>query len=173
MTDETTTNDDEFSRSTPQSGLKKILQGKLVQADNDYTCSAYGFVRANGETLNSLELRLPDDNSIWLPYRWLNVWQYNPSHGLLLRFSGDIIILVLVRGSNLDQPLNDGSLTLMRGGLQRQRILYLRQMKPEEIRQVGSKGPTIHRIEVAEFTSKEAATEWQRAHAPGFLREEK
>jgi hypothetical protein len=172
MTDEKL-NDDEFSRPTPKAGLRKILDSKQPQADNDYTCSAYGFVRANGEELNSLELRLPENNSIWLPYQWLGIWQYNPSFGLLLRFSGDIIILVLVRGSNLDQPLNDGSLTLMRGGLQRQRILYLRQMTPDEIRQVGTKGPTISSIEIAEFTSKEAAREWQRKHAPGFLREEK
>jgi hypothetical protein len=172
MTDETR-NDDESKRHPPQAGFRKLLQGKEAQADNDYTCSAYGYVRGNGEELQSLELRFSEGHSTWLPYRWLGLWQYNPSHGLLLKFAGDLTYLVLVRGSNLDQPLNDGGLTLTRGGLQRHRILYLRLMTPEEIRQVGNKGPTISSIEIAEFTSKEAVREWQRTHAPGFLREEK
>ena len=32
----------------------------------------------------------------------------NPSEGLLLKFSGDLVYLVLIRGSNLDRPLNEG-----------------------------------------------------------------
>ena len=36
---------------------------------------------------------------------WLGPWQYNPSEGLLLKFSGDLVYLVLIRGSNLDKPL--------------------------------------------------------------------
>ena len=73
--------------------------------------------------------------------------------GLLLKFSGDLVYLVLIKGSNLDMPLNDGAINLTHGGLQRQRILWLREMTEEDIGRVGEKGPTIDSIEVAEFES--------------------
>jgi hypothetical protein len=43
-------------------------------------------------------------------------------------------------------------------------------MTPEEIRQVGEKGPTIDSIEVAEFESHDKLREWVRQKAPAFLR---
>ena len=92
---------------------------------------------------------------------WLGTWHYNPSEGLLLKFSGDIVYLVLIRGSNLDQPLNEGPINLTQAGLQRHRVLWLREMSEEEIRQVGETGPTIDRIQVAEFESaKKHLKEW-------------
>ena len=97
----------------------------------------------------AVEFRFRDGNSMWFPYAWMGTWQYNPSEGLLLKFSGDIVYLVLIRGSNLDQPLNEGSINLTRGGLQRHRVLWLCEMTKEDIRQVGETGPTIDSIEVA------------------------
>jgi hypothetical protein len=45
-------------------------------------------------------------------------------------------------------------------------------MNPEEIRQVGEKGPTIDSIEVAEFESHDALKDWLKRKAPAFLRQE-
>jgi hypothetical protein len=39
-----------------------------------------------------------------------------------------------------------------------------------EIRQVGDTGPTIDRIEVAEFESQAALKEWLSKNAPAFTR---
>src|SRR5947209_902933 len=61
-------------------------------------------------------------------YGWLGPWQYNPSEGLLLKFSGDLVYLVLIRGSNLDLPLKDGAANLTTGGLQRHRVLWIQEM---------------------------------------------
>jgi hypothetical protein len=36
----------------------------------------------------------------------MGTWPYNPSEGLLLKFSGDLVYLVLIRGSNLAKPLS-------------------------------------------------------------------
>jgi hypothetical protein len=43
-------------------------------------------------------------------------------------------------------------------------------MTPEEIRQVGEKGPTIDSIELAEFESNDALKEWLGKKAPAFVR---
>ena len=88
----------------------------------------------------ALELRFRDGNSMWFPYTWMGNWQYNPSDGLLLKFSGDLVYLVLIRGSNLDRPLNEGAINLTHAGLQRHRVLWVREMSEEESRQVGEKG---------------------------------
>ena len=78
--------------------------------------------------------------------------------------------LVLIRGSNLDKPLNEGAINLTTGGLQRHRVVWIREMSEEDIRQVGESGPTIDRIEVAEFESQDALREWLTKNAPAFLR---
>ena len=87
---------------------------------------------------------------------------------MLLTFYEALVYLVLIRGSNLDQPLT-GSLNMTRGGLQRHRVLWLREMTKEEIKQVGETGPTIDSIEVAEFESHEAQKEWLSKKAPAFI----
>jgi hypothetical protein len=79
------------------------------------------------------------------------------------------VYLVLIRGSNLDRPLNEGAINLTHAGLQRHRVLWVREMSPDEIRQVGETGPTIDSIEVAEFESHSALKEWLGKRAPEFL----
>ena len=94
----------------------------------------------------------------------------NPSEGLLLKFSGDLVYLVLIKGSNLDQPLKEGAVTLTHAGFQRHRLLWVREMTEEEIRHVGETEPTIDSIEVAEFESHAALKEWLSKKAPAFVR---
>jgi hypothetical protein len=56
------------------------------------------------------------------------------------------------------------------GGLQRRRVLWVREMSEEEIRHVGDSGPTIDSIQVAEFESQAVLKEWLTEHAPAFAR---
>ncbi|MBI2479443.1 MAG: hypothetical protein HYV60_12665 [Planctomycetia bacterium] len=133
------------------------------------SCAAFGYLRGIADRANAVEFRFRDGNSVWFPYGWLGTWRYNPSEGLLLKFSGDLVYLVLIRGSNLDRPLNEGSINLTRGGLQRHRVLWVREMTEGEIRQVGETGPTIDSIQVAEFESHADLKEWLGRTAPAFL----
>ncbi len=133
------------------------------------SCGAFGYLRGIRDHATSVEFRFKDGNSTWFPYSWMGPWQFNPSEGLLLKFSGDLVYLVLIRGSNLDKPLNEGAINLTHAGLQRHRVLFVREMSDEEIRQVGETGPTIDSIEVAEFESHDALKEWLTKKAPAFL----
>jgi hypothetical protein len=108
-------------------------------------------------------------NASWSPYSWLGTWRFNPSEGLLLKFSGDLVYIVLIRGSNLDRPLKKGSVTLTHAGFQRHRLVWVREMTEDEIRQVGETEPTIDSIEVAEFESHAALNEWLSKKAPAFM----
>ena len=131
---------------------------------------AFGYLRGIRDRADAIELRFRGGNSTWFSYNWLGAWQYDPSEGILLKFSGDLIYLVLIRGSNLDLPLNDGSINLTSGGLQRHRVVWIREMAEADIRQVGEKGPTIDSIEIAECESQAAVKEWLKNKAPAFVR---
>src|SRR5437870_278270 len=134
---------DRLQRNPPPAGLSGILQSKEAEADGgEASCGAFGYLRGIRDQAAAVEFRFRDGNSFWFPYGWLGTWQYNPSEGLLLKFSGDLVYLVLIRGSNLDRPLNEGAINLTRAGLQRHRVLWVREMSEEDIRQLGDKGPT-------------------------------
>ena len=141
-----------------------------VEAEEaEVSCGAFGYLRGIRDLPGAVEFRFRDGNSVWFPYGWLGPWRYNPSEGLLLKFSGDLVYLVLIRGSNLDKPLNEGAINLTTGGLQRHRVVWIREMPEEDIKQVGETGPTIDSIEMAEFESQAALKEWLSKHAPAFL----
>jgi hypothetical protein len=89
---------------------------------------------------------------------------------LLLTFTGNLVYLVLIRGSNLDRPLKEGAINLTHAGLQRHRVLWIREMSAEDIRQVGDKGPTIDSITVAEFESQAELKAWLERTAPDFVK---
>lgn len=170
-------------RPTHQERLKGILhsEGKALNPPNneaeadepELSCGAFGYLRGMKELPGAVEFRFKNGNSTWFPYSWMGPWQYNPSQGLLLKFSGDMVYLVLIRGSNLDKPLSEGAINLTTGGLQRHRVVWIREMPEADIRQVGETGPTIDRIEVAEFESQATLKEWLAANAPAFLPDNK
>jgi len=167
-------------RRTYQPGVRDNghLAGRLPhvrgtkESDDDGgegACAAFGYLRGIRERAESIELRFLTGNSTWFPYNWLGNWQFNPSEGLLLKFSGDVVYLVLVKGSNLNRPLAETNTNLTSSGLQRHRIVWMREMSEEEIRQVGEAGPTIDSIRVAEFESQDAIKEWLQKNAPSFV----
>jgi hypothetical protein len=131
--------------------------------------AAFGYLRGIRDTASAVEFRFRNGTSRWFPYSWLGPWQYDPSEGLLLKFSGDLTYLVLIKGSNLDLPLKAGGPNLTSGGLQRQRVLWIREMTKEDINNIGEKAPTIDSIEVAELESPAEVKEWLKENAQGFL----
>ena len=162
---------DRLQKSPPPAGLSGILQSKEQEAEEaEASCKAFGYLRGIRDHATSVEFRFRDGNSTWFPYGWMGTWSYNPSEGLLLKFSGDLVYLVLIRGSNLAKPLNEGAINLTHAGLQRHRVLWIREMSEEDIRQVGETGPTIDSIEIGEFESHDALKEWLNKKAPAFLR---
>ena len=171
--------DSEGVKPTHQDRLKGILSSDTPPAtppkkdadaeSGEASCAAFGYLRGVRERADAIEFRLRDGNSTWFPYGWLGTWKYNPSDGLLLKFSGDLVYLVLIRGSNLDRPLTDSTINMTSAGLQRHRVLWVREMTEEEIRQVGETGPTVDSIEVAEFESHADLREWLGKNAASFL----
>lgn len=153
------------AQGNPELPSKQEADGEEAEA----SCEAFGYLRGIRDHATSVEFRFRNGNSTWFPYSWMGTWQYNPSEGLLLKFTGDLVYLVLITGSNLDKPLKEGAINLTHAGLQRHRVLWVREMSKEEIRQVGETGPTIDSIQVAEFESQEALKEWLGTHAPAFL----
>jgi hypothetical protein len=170
MTDDKPTHQERLKGILHQKSQATPPSQKQVEADGgEASCAAFGYLRGIRDEGASVEFRFRDGNSAWFPYGWLGPWRYNPSEGLLLKFSGDLVYLVLIRGSNLDKPLNEGTINLTTGGLQRRRVLWVREMSEEEIRQVGDAGPTIDSIQMQEFESQTALKEWLTKNASAFL----
>ncbi|MBX3440023.1 MAG: hypothetical protein KF861_21210 [Planctomycetaceae bacterium] len=132
-------------------------------------CAAFGFLRGIRDRADAIEFRMSSGNSVWFPYNWLGTVKFDPSAGLLLKFSGDLVYLVLVRGSNLNRPIEETGIDLIRAGLQRHRVTWVREMSEDDIRQTGENGPTIDGIVIGEFETRAALTEWLTQNAPMFL----
>lgn len=152
----------------PASGLRGSLQSKDGEAEGVAACTAFGYLRGIRDHSAAVEFRFRNGNSMWFPYSWLGTFCFNPSEGLLIKFSGDLVYLVLIKGSNLDRPLKDGAVTLTHAGFQRHRLLWVREMTDEEIRNVGKTEPTVDTIEVTAFESHTALNAWLIQKAPGF-----
>ena len=151
------------------------LAGRLPPAGRpdeaeEGACAAFGYLRGLHEKALAVEFRLRDGDREWLPYSCLVSWRHNPSAGLLLKFTGDVVTLVFIRGSNLDAPVNQGGVNLTDRGLQRHRVTYIREMSEDELRQAGEGEPTIDGIDIAEFESGEELRAWVKQHAPAFER---
>ena len=164
-------NDDtEILEFKPKPQAKPGAGKALKEPDEEIdSCAAFGFLRGIRDRALAVEFRLRDGTSKSFPYSWLGPMHFNPSVGLLIKFCGDLVTLVLIRGSNLDMLVSPGAVNLTHRGLQRHRILWVREMTDQELRVIGDNGPTIDRIEIAEFDAEMELTEWLRKHAPQFV----
>jgi hypothetical protein len=143
--------------------------GRKEEADEE-SCPAFGYLRGIRESALAVEFRFRDGSSDWFSYSNLASWRYDPSAGLLLKFTGDVVTLALIRGSNLDAPVGQGMVNLTDRGLQRHRVVWVREMDEEELRRVGETGPTIDAIDIAEFETVQEQREWLSDRAPAFVR---
>jgi hypothetical protein len=140
------------------------------QDEDEFSCPAFGYLRGIRDRGLAVEFRFRDGTSSWFSYSLLAAFYYHPSVGLLMKFTGDTITLVLIRGSNLDLPVRQSTMTLMDRGLQRHRITFVREMDEDELRKAGDKEPTIDSIEMAEFETQEEVQVWVRKTAPALVR---
>jgi hypothetical protein len=134
------------------------------------SCPAFGFMRGLDARALAVEIRLRTGDSEWFAYSCLVSWRFNPSVGLLLKFTSDVASLVLVRGSNLDAPVGQGQVNLTDRGLQRHRIVFIREMDEDELQKVREGEPSIDGIDIGEFETVEEQREWLKARAPAFVR---
>lgn len=167
MPDDLTPHTDRVSGNPHLSG-RMPPQGRKQPQEGEGACPAFGYLRGLHERASAVEFRFREGNSVWFPYGWLGTWKFDPSEGLLIKFSGDLIYLVLIRGSNLDRMIEGSGIDLIRAGLQRHRVLLVREMSEADIAEVGDDGPTIDSIEVAEFESHQELKEWVGKEAPAF-----
>lgn len=171
MRDDKPTHQERLQRNPHLAGHTGNSTNKDDDGDGgEGSCAAFSYLRRIRERADAVEFRFRDGNSVWFPYGWLGTFRYNPSEGLLLKFSGDLVYLVLIRGSNLDKPLTESTIDLTHAGLQRHRVLWVREMTEEDIKKVGETGPTIDSITAAEFESHADLKEWLSKTAPEFLR---
>src|SRR5689334_3309592 len=96
----------DLHRKTGAEDLFGRLPGRKAD-DEAASCPAYTYLRGLHERALAVEFRLRTGNREFFPYSLLGPWRYNPSVGLLLKYSGDNVTLLLIRGSNLDALVND------------------------------------------------------------------
>jgi len=133
-------------------------------------CAAFGFLRGLDARALAVEFRFLNGNCETFSYNLLASWRFNPSAGLLLKFTSDVVTLVLIRGSNLDAVVSDKGINLTNRGLQRHRVIWITEMDESQVRHAAGGQPTIERIEIAEFESNEEAQTWLQTVAPVFVR---
>ncbi len=154
--------------------LRDHLPNGAKTEGEEESCPAFGFLRGLDARALAVEFRLRTGDSEWFAYSCLVSWRFNPSVGLLLKFTGgDVGSLVLIRGSNLDAPVGQAQVNLTDRGLQRHRIVYIREMDEDELRQVREGEPSIDRIDIAEFETVEEQREWLKARAAAFVRKQR
>jgi hypothetical protein len=158
-----------FKSDLPSVGHRGPTTDTTTPETDEEATPAFGYLRGIRERALAIEFRYRDGNSDFFPYALLGPWRFNPSVGLLLKFTGDAVTLVLIRGSNLDALVNQ-SVNLTDRGIARQRILWVREMDEDVLRLAGKGQPTIDRIEVAEFQGHEETQEWLKKASPVFVR---
>jgi hypothetical protein len=113
-------------------------------------CPAFGYLRGLRDRALALEFRFANGDSAAYPYSWLGPIEYNPSAGLLLKFVGDLVYLVLLEGSNLNALVND-AISLYDRGLLRQRVTWVREMTREQLSRAGEGEVTVERIRTLSY----------------------
>lgn len=154
------------SRARPSPGTPAAKDSG--QEGEQDACGAFGYLRGLDARAIAVRFRFRSGTSVCMPYAWLGPWEYNPSVGLLIKFARDAVTLVLIRGSNLDMLVN-GAVNLTEWGLQRHRIVWVREMDEDELRRAGEGEPTVDAIDAATFDAHEKLREWVRQKAPAFL----
>ena len=155
--------------SRAMQSLPPAKSNQPQDADSD-ACRAFGYRRGLTDTVLSVQFRLKSGDSETYAYGCLVSVRFNPSVGILLKFSAaDATTLVPIRGSNLDMPVN-GVVNLTDSGFPRHRIDWVREMDEDELRKAGEGEPTIDGIAIADFQTAEEQREWLKNARPEFLR---
>lgn len=127
---------------------------QLPAVEDEDECAAFGFLRGARDRALNLELRFSSGNRLLLSYAWLGMVQFDPSHGILAKFVGDRIYLVLIEGSNLNSVLQDG-ITLFDRGLHSHRIIWVREMSRADQERLSRDETIIDHIRVVSYRHDE------------------
>jgi hypothetical protein len=134
--------------------------------DDEESCPAFGFLRGLRDRSLAVEFRFAGGHRTAFPYAWLGPVEYDPSRGLLLRFVGDRITLVLIEGSNLNAEVG-GTASLFDRGLQRHRVTWVREMTRAELSRAADGEVTIDAIRVATYPAGDPCpVDWPELFAP-------
>ncbi len=152
-----------------EGGLSRGKERPREKQAEEESCRAFGYLRGLHDRAEAVRFCFRDGNSVCLAYSWLGGWQHNPSVGLLVKFTGDVVTLVLIRGSNLDLLVNGEGINLTDRGFQRHRIVWVREMDEDELRRAGEEEPTVDGIDMASFDCPDKLRQWVRQRAPAFL----
>ncbi len=127
-------------------------QGNAASDPNadEEECRAFGYLRGIRDRALSIEFRFANGRSQAFPYHWLGPMLYNPSVGLLLKFTGDEITLVLLEGSNLNALVN-GSVSLYDWGILRHRVTWVREMTKQDAATAREGEVAVHRIRMHSY----------------------
>lgn len=131
-----------------------------TEADEEAPCRAFGHLRGLQDKALAVRFIFRDGRCVCLPYSSLGPWGHRPSAGLLAKFTGDLAVLVLIRGSNLEAPVSGAAVNLTDRGLQRHRIVWVKECDEDDLRRAGEGEPTVDRIEVVAFGSQEKLSGW-------------
>ena len=140
----------ESKAAVPRSSVTPAAATQIESVETDEEeeeCLAFGYLRGIRERALHLDLRFANGNCETFPYSWLGPVKYNPSAGLLLKFVGDLVYLVLIEGSNLN-ALVKGAVSLYDRGLQRHRITFVREMTRQQRERAGEGEVAIERIRI-------------------------
>jgi hypothetical protein len=158
-----------FFKDKPHLTATTPARQSADKENDEESCPAFGFLRGLHDRALALEFRLRNGNSETFSYQLLASWKFNPSIGLLLKFTSDVTTLVLIRGSNLDVMPPGRAINLTDRGLQRHRITFIREMDEAELKRAGNAQPSVDGIAIEEFQSVETQEEWLRKTATAFL----
>lgn len=147
--------------------LRRVSAGRAsgpreeAQEEEELCCAAFGFLRGLRERAITLEFRFADGNKLALPYSWLGPVSYNPSTGLLLKFVGDRITLILIEGTYLEARVSG---TGLHEGILRNRVVWVREMSTQEVCDAKQAETTVECIHVCShrYDEEPLESEWLR-----------
>ncbi len=147
----------------------KSAPGSDDSDEDELACLAFGYLRGLRERAISIEFRFATGHCTAFPYSWLGPVEYDPSQGLLLRFAGDRVSLVLIEGNRLNTLVAE-TVSLFEG-IQRHRITWVREMTRAELTRAGREDTTIDRIQIASYRPDEPCpVDWPERFAPPVVR---
>lgn len=140
-----------LSRQGPALDKAAVAAGAGSEEDE---CSAFGYLRGLHDRALSLEFRFANGDRQAFPYSWMGPLKYNPSAGLLLKFVGDLVYVVLIEGSNLNVLVN-GAISLYDRGILRHRVTWVREMTRQQLERAGEGEVSVERVRILSYRPDE------------------
>jgi hypothetical protein len=126
--------------------LRPVSALKPAEGDEE-ECLAFGYLRGTRDQSLHLQFRFQTGDTQSFPYSWLGPVRFDPSRGLALTFVGDKTWTVTIHGRNL-AAMQAENVDLLNRGILRHRIVWVREMDPNECRRLPDEALTVERITI-------------------------